>query len=108
MHDVVLFLLQLYTIMNIKKYMFMYMILYTYTLIDIIKKQNHNIIIIVIEEKMSVVVGNIFNMLCFLIYRPFDAKNPYLAPVKVNRELHKGGDRSCMHIEFDISGSKIR
>ncbi|KAL3858480.1 hypothetical protein ACJMK2_013069 [Sinanodonta woodiana] len=39
---------------------------------------------------------------------PFDAKNPYLAPVKVNRELHKGGDRSCMHIEFDISGSKIR
>ncbi|XP_060572086.1 NADPH--cytochrome P450 reductase-like [Ruditapes philippinarum] len=39
---------------------------------------------------------------------PFDAKNPYLAPVKVNRELHKSGDRSCMHIEFDISGSKIR
>ncbi|UYV65642.1 POR, partial [Cordylochernes scorpioides] len=38
---------------------------------------------------------------------PFDAKNPYLAPVKVNRELYKGG-RSCMHIEFDISGSKIR
>ncbi|KAH3886012.1 NADPH--cytochrome P450 reductase-like [Dreissena polymorpha] len=39
---------------------------------------------------------------------PYDAKNPYLAPVKVNRELHKAGDRSCMHIEFDISGSKIR
>lgn len=39
---------------------------------------------------------------------PFDAKNPYLAPVQVNRELHKGGDRSCMHIEFDITGSKIR
>ncbi|XP_052801447.1 NADPH--cytochrome P450 reductase-like [Mya arenaria] len=39
---------------------------------------------------------------------PYDAKNPYLAAVKVNRELHKGGDRSCMHIEFDISGSKIR
>lgn len=39
---------------------------------------------------------------------PFDVKNPYLAPVTVNRELHKGGDRSCMHIEVDISGSKIR
>ncbi|NP_001303631.1 NADPH--cytochrome P450 reductase [Cimex lectularius] len=39
---------------------------------------------------------------------PFDVKNPYLAPVKVNRELHKGGDRSCMHIEFDIEGSKMR
>ncbi|XP_071790459.1 NADPH--cytochrome P450 reductase-like isoform X1 [Asterias amurensis] len=40
--------------------------------------------------------------------RPFDAKNPYLSPVIVNRELHKGGERSCMHIEFDISDSKIR
>ncbi|GAB0090542.1 NADPH--cytochrome P450 reductase [Sergentomyia squamirostris] len=39
---------------------------------------------------------------------PFDAKNPYLAPIRVNRELHKGGDRSCMHIEFDIEGSKMR
>jgi len=39
---------------------------------------------------------------------PYDAKNPYLSPVSVNRELHNGGDRSCMHIEFDISGSKIR
>ncbi|KAK7088147.1 NADPH--cytochrome P450 reductase-like isoform X2 [Littorina saxatilis] len=39
---------------------------------------------------------------------PYDVKNPYLAPLTVNRELHKGGDRSCMHIELDISGSKIR
>ncbi|XP_063707533.1 NADPH--cytochrome P450 reductase [Culicoides brevitarsis] len=39
---------------------------------------------------------------------PFDAKNPFLAPIKANRELHKGGDRSCMHIEFDIEGSKMR
>ena len=31
-----------------------------------------------------------------------------MAPVIVNRELHKGGDRSCMHVEFDITGSKIR
>nr|CAD7429097.1 unnamed protein product [Timema monikensis] len=39
---------------------------------------------------------------------PFDAKNPFLAKIKVNRELHKSGDRSCMHIEFDIEGSKMR
>ncbi|XP_046741099.1 NADPH--cytochrome P450 reductase isoform X1 [Diprion similis] len=40
---------------------------------------------------------------------PFDAKNPFLAPVKVNRELHgPKSERSCMHIEFDIEGSKMR
>uniref|UniRef100_A0A0B7BHS3 NADPH--cytochrome P450 reductase n=1 Tax=Arion vulgaris TaxID=1028688 RepID=A0A0B7BHS3_9EUPU len=39
---------------------------------------------------------------------PYDVKNPYLAPVLVNRELHNGGDRSCMHVELDISESKIR
>ncbi|GFO34081.1 NADPH--cytochrome p450 reductase [Plakobranchus ocellatus] len=39
---------------------------------------------------------------------PYDVKNPYLAPITVNRELHRGGDRSCMHIELDISESKIR
>lgn len=50
----------------------------------------------------------VFYISIFFIFRPFDAKNPFLAPVKVNKELHKAGDRSCMHIEFDISGSKIR
>uniref|UniRef100_T2MGU1 NADPH--cytochrome P450 reductase n=1 Tax=Hydra vulgaris TaxID=6087 RepID=T2MGU1_HYDVU len=39
---------------------------------------------------------------------PFDIKNPYMAKVVVNRELHKGGNRSCMHIEFDINQSGIR
>jgi NADPH-ferrihemoprotein reductase len=39
---------------------------------------------------------------------PFDVKNPFIAKMKVNRELHKGGDRSCMHIEVDISNSKMR
>ncbi|XP_017770493.1 PREDICTED: NADPH--cytochrome P450 reductase [Nicrophorus vespilloides] len=39
---------------------------------------------------------------------PYDAKNPFLAKIIVNRELHKSGDRSCMHIEFDIEGSKMR
>jgi len=32
-----------------------------------------------------------------------DIKNPYLAKLVVNRELHKvGSDRSCRHIEFEI------
>ncbi|KAG5345231.1 NCPR reductase, partial [Acromyrmex charruanus] len=40
---------------------------------------------------------------------PYDAKNPFLAPVKVNRELHgPTSDRSCMHIEFNVEGSKMR
>ncbi|XP_062409374.1 LOW QUALITY PROTEIN: P450 (cytochrome) oxidoreductase b [Sardina pilchardus] len=39
---------------------------------------------------------------------PFDSKNPFLAPVTVNRKLNKGGDRHLMHLELDISGSKIR
>lgn len=39
---------------------------------------------------------------------PFDAKNPFVAPIKVNRELHKAGGRSCMHVEFNIEGSKLR
>ena len=37
----------------------------------------------------------------------FSSKNPYLAPVTVIRELHKGGDRSCMHVEMNIAGSKL-
>merc|ERR1719229_581273 len=40
---------------------------------------------------------------------PFDVKNPYMAPIKVNRNLHTASaDRRCMHIEIDISGSRIR
>nr|CAG4641507.1 EOG090X027R [Eurycercus lamellatus] len=39
---------------------------------------------------------------------PFDAKNPFLSKVLAWKELHKGGGRSCMHIELDISNSKLR
>lgn len=61
------------------------------------------------EPPEKVFKGEIARLRSFENQRPpYDAKNPYLAPVKVNRELHKSGDRSCMHIEFDISGSKIR
>lgn len=27
--------------------------------------------------------------------------------MRVIRELHNGGERSCMHMELDISGSKL-
>lgn len=39
---------------------------------------------------------------------PFDAKNPFLALVTVNRKLNEGGERHLMHVELDITGSKIR
>ena len=39
--------------------------------------------------------------------RPYNTKNPFLSKVQVIRELHKGGERSCMHIEMDITGSKL-
>ena len=38
---------------------------------------------------------------------PYNTKNPFLAPITIIRELHKGGDRSCMHIELDTTGSKL-
>ncbi|KAM6296661.1 NADPH--cytochrome P450 reductase isoform 2-T2 [Aegotheles albertisi] len=39
---------------------------------------------------------------------PFDAKNPFLAQVTENRKLNEGGERHLMHLELDISNSKIR
>uniref|UniRef100_A0A8D0GNL2 NADPH--hemoprotein reductase n=1 Tax=Sphenodon punctatus TaxID=8508 RepID=A0A8D0GNL2_SPHPU len=39
---------------------------------------------------------------------PFDAKNPFLAPVTVNRKLNQGGERHLMHLELSIASSKIR
>ncbi|KAI6241541.1 NADPH--cytochrome P450 reductase [Aphelenchoides fujianensis] len=40
---------------------------------------------------------------------PFDQKNPYLAPIVVNRELHMpDSDRSCRHIEFKIDNTRVR
>jgi NADPH-ferrihemoprotein reductase len=37
-----------------------------------------------------------------------DAKNPYLAPVKVARELFSvDSDRNCIHVEFDIKDSGV-
>uniref|UniRef100_A0A8C1JHC8 NADPH--hemoprotein reductase n=1 Tax=Cyprinus carpio TaxID=7962 RepID=A0A8C1JHC8_CYPCA len=39
---------------------------------------------------------------------PFDSKNPFLATVTGNRKLNEGGNRHLMHIELDITDSKIR
>ncbi|NXJ11766.1 NCPR reductase, partial [Odontophorus gujanensis] len=39
---------------------------------------------------------------------PFDAKNPFLAKLTENRKLNEGGERHLMHLELDISNSKIR
>lgn len=48
------------------------------------------------------------HLLAPICFRPFDSKNPFLAPVTVNRRLNKGGSRHLMHLELDITGSKIR
>ncbi|KAF8571020.1 hypothetical protein P879_01587 [Paragonimus westermani] len=39
---------------------------------------------------------------------PFSPKNPFLAPILVNRELLLSGDRSCRHVELDITGAEMR
>ncbi|CAF5129125.1 unnamed protein product, partial [Rotaria sp. Silwood1] len=40
---------------------------------------------------------------------PFDIRNPYLAPVVGSRELFQNGcARSCLHLELDISNTRIK
>lgn len=39
---------------------------------------------------------------------PFDHTHPFLASVSESRELFTSDDRSCVHVEFDISGSNLR
>ncbi|XP_038554200.1 NADPH--cytochrome P450 reductase-like [Micropterus salmoides] len=57
----------------------------------------------------KVFTGEIGRLKSFEVQKPpFDSKNPFLAPVTVNRRLNKAGDRHLMHLELDITGSKIR
>lgn len=57
----------------------------------------------------NVFTGEIARLHSLQVQRPpYDAKNPFLAQITVNKELHKGGDRSCLHVELDISDSKMR
>ncbi|KAL2158985.1 hypothetical protein VTH06DRAFT_3016 [Thermothelomyces fergusii] len=38
---------------------------------------------------------------------PFNAHNPYIAPIETSYELFKVKDRNCLHMEVDISGSNL-
>jgi len=54
--------------------------------------------------------GEVARLRSYITQRPpFDVKNPYLAPVTVNRNLHnKDSGRIGLHIEINIDGSRIR
>ena len=38
---------------------------------------------------------------------PFNAHNPYIAPIATSHELFNAKDRNCLHIDVDISGSTL-
>lgn len=47
-------------------------------------------------------------MLRDLTKGPFDHTHPYLATILESKELFQSKDRSCVHVEFDISNSNLR
>merc|ERR1719158_2231147 len=54
--------------------------------------------------------GEVARLRSYITQRPpFDVKNPYLAPVTANKNLHgEGSGRTGLHIELNIEGSRIR
>nr|QNR01050.1 NADPH-cytochrome P450 reductase-1 [Ophiocordyceps sinensis] len=38
---------------------------------------------------------------------PFNAHNPYVAPIVESRELFAAKDRNCIHMDIDVSGSNL-
>ncbi|KAK4146773.1 uncharacterized protein C8A04DRAFT_25341 [Dichotomopilus funicola] len=38
---------------------------------------------------------------------PFNAHNPYIAPIKTSYELFNVKDRNCLHMDIDVSGSNL-
>ena len=50
--------------------------------------------------------GEVARLRSYVTQRPpFDVKNPYMAPIKVNKNIHNdGSDRHCVHTEVDIEG----
>ncbi|KAH9887178.1 NADPH-cytochrome P450 reductase [Xylariomycetidae sp. FL2044] len=38
---------------------------------------------------------------------PFNAHNPYIAPIVESREIFNVKDRNCLHLEVDVSGSNL-
>jgi len=58
----------------------------------------------------KVYTGEVARLRSYVTQRPpFDVKNPYMGPIKVNTNIHnEGSGRHCLHIEVDIEGSRIR
>lgn len=38
---------------------------------------------------------------------PYNAHNPFIAPIKASRELFTAQDRNCLHMEIDLTGSNV-
>ena len=38
---------------------------------------------------------------------PYNATNPFIAPIAESKEIFTAKDRNCLHMEIDISGSKL-
>ncbi|KAF2143712.1 uncharacterized protein K452DRAFT_285746 [Aplosporella prunicola CBS 121167] len=38
---------------------------------------------------------------------PFNAHNPFIAPIAESKELFSAVDRNCLHMEIDVSGSNL-
>merc|ERR1712127_232166 len=76
-------------------------------LLDISMRQYKLVVPEVAPEK--VFSGEIARLRAYQTQRPpFDAKNPFLARVIEWRQLHKVEERGCMHIELDLSDSRLR
>jgi len=58
----------------------------------------------------KVYTGEVARLRSFVTQRPpFDVKNPYMAPITENRNLHGAASgRHGLHLELDINGSRIR
>merc|ERR1719295_560513 len=58
----------------------------------------------------KVYTGEVARLRSYVTQRPpFDVKNPFMAPITENRNLHNSGSgRTGLHIELDITGSRIR
>jgi hypothetical protein len=61
------------------------------------------------KDRMHIFMFISKNQILLFHHRPFDARNPYLAPVVASRELfEKGCLRSCLHLELDITNTRLK
>ncbi|KAI1621295.1 NADPH cytochrome P450 oxidoreductase [Exophiala viscosa] len=42
-----------------------------------------------------------------ILQAPFNAHNPFLAPITASHQLFKARDRNCIHVEFDLGDSGL-